>query len=316
MKRITFLIAATLLSQVIRSQIPVSVEPAFEQLTNFPSIRDVALTESGSEAYITIQSHLGELSVLAHIEKREGIWGEPVIMPFSGKYADLEPFLSKDGLSLYFSSNRPLTETDVQPKDFDIWYVERETLDAEWGDPVNLGPPVNTSHNEFYPSLAANKNLYFTSDMNASKTKDDILFSAWTASGYAEPKILSEAINSAGHEFNAYISPEENYIIFTSYNRKGGFGSGDLYLSFRNEAGEWTEAVNMGEDYNSKSMDYCPFVDVRSNTLYFTSKRSAVKQVNDLNSIDEVMLEISQYENGFSRIYKVPFDEKMFLKIK
>lgn len=314
MNKIIIVIALLLMSQVFRAQIPGSVKPAFEQLSNFPSIRDFALTESGTEAYITIQSHLGELSVLAQIKKQNGIWGEPVIMSFSGKYSDLEPFLSKDGLRLYFSSNRPLTDSEIKPKDFDIWYVERETTADKWGSPVNLGPPVNTSHNEFYPSLADNKNLYFTSDMNASKAKDDILYSAWTDSGYAEPKILTEAINSVGHEFNAYISPEENYIIFTSYNRKDGFGSGDLYLSFRNQDGEWTEAVNLGEPYNSKSMDYCPFVDTRSDTLYFTSKRSAVKEFNDFGSLDEVMLEISQYENGFSRIYKVPFDEKMFVK--
>lgn len=296
------------------AQAQVSVKPAFEQLSNFSNIRDFTLAESGNEAYITIQSQLGELSVLARIEKRDGVWGEPVIMPFSGKYSDLEPFLSLNGLRLYFSSSRPLDDNENKPKDFDIWYVERESLHDAWGAPVNIGPPVNTSYNEFYPSLADNKNIYFTSDRNASKAKDDILYSPWTASGYAEPKILGETINSAGHEFNSYVSPDENYIIFTSYNRKGGFGSGDLYISFRNQHGEWNQAVNLGEPYNSKSMDFCPFVDVRSHTLYFTSKRSAVKEINDLNDLDEVMREINQYENGFSRIYKVTFDEKIFVK--
>ena len=314
MKKVVFVIASLLLSQVFRAQISGSVEPAFEQLTNFSNVRDFALSESGNEAYFTIQSQLGEFSVLAEIQKRDSAWGEPTIMPFSGKYSDLEPFISKNGLRLYFSSNRPLTDTENKPKDFDIWYVERETKDAEWGSPINIGTPVNTSFNEFYPSLADNNNLYFTSDMNASKGKDDILYSAWKASGYAEPKILGEAINSVGHEFNAYVSPKEDYIIFTSYGRKDGFGSGDLYLSFRNQDGEWTEAVNLGEGYNSKSMDYCPFVDVRSNTLYFTSKRSSVKQVNDMNSMEELQRELNQYENGFSRIYKVFFDEKIFLK--
>ncbi|WP_321538323.1 hypothetical protein [Flavobacterium piscinae] len=49
------------------------------------------------------------------------------MVSFTGKYKDLEPFLSTDGLKLYFASNRPLTESG-EPKDFDIWYVERKTL--------------------------------------------------------------------------------------------------------------------------------------------------------------------------------------------
>ena len=51
---------------------------------------------------------------------------------FPGKYFDIEPFLSSDGLKLFFASNRPLASTDEKTKDFDIWYVERENKNAEW----------------------------------------------------------------------------------------------------------------------------------------------------------------------------------------
>jgi hypothetical protein len=51
-------------------------------------------------------------------------------------------------------------------------------------------------------------------------------------------------------------------------------------------------------------MDYCPFVDRATNTLYFTSRRSDVTKnhFKDLQEFEEVA---TQYENGFSRMYKV-----------
>ena len=46
--------------------------------------------------------------------------------------------------------------------------MQRKNLKSEWSNPKNLGAPVNTSNNEFYPSLAKNGNLYFTSDYSTS----------------------------------------------------------------------------------------------------------------------------------------------------
>ena len=69
--------------------------------------------------------------------------------------------------------------------------------------------------------------------MNAStKGKDDIFVSKWENGKYTEPVSLSDSINSDGYEFNAFIAPDESYIIFTAYQREDGFGSGDLYMSY------------------------------------------------------------------------------------
>ena len=119
-------------------------------LTKAPNIRDFTISTSGQEAYVTIQSPLEEISVLIRISRSNGTWISQNILPFSGEYKDLEPFLSPDNLRLYFASNRPLSDSITEPKDFDIWYVERKSIKAEWG------APVNSEHNEFYPSLSKN----------------------------------------------------------------------------------------------------------------------------------------------------------------
>jgi len=286
-----------------------AVEPIFNSLTSFPNVRDFTLSATGEEGYITVQSPLEEISVLVKITKSGNKWAEHTILPFSGKYKDLEPFLSKDNLRLYFASNRPKPDSTNVSKDFDIWYVERSSIDTEWGLPVNLGAPINTNHNEFYPSVSQQNNMYFTSDRPTSKGKDDIFCSTWNNNKYSEPFSLSESINSVGYEFNAYVSFDESYLIFSAYKRKDGFGSGDLYISFKDKNNKWSKAINMGKDINSKAMDYCPFINHNSTTMYFTSKRSSFKKVNNFQTIEEVIKEINKTGNGRSTVYKTSIDK-------
>jgi len=286
----------------------VIVEPAFEMLQKFPNVRDLAMTSTKDEAYLTIQSPLEEVSVIAKLKKTNNDWSEPVIASFSGKYKDIEPFLSADGLRLYFASNRPLDDSINETKDFDIWYVERESRDDEWGNPINIGAPINTDQNEFYPSIAKNNSLYFTSDGLTSSGKDDIFKSTWIKDHYAAPESLGDSINTSGYDFNAYIAPDESFIIYTGYQREKGFGSGDLYINFKDDNQKWSTAINLGEIINSERMDYCPYYDSKSKTLYYTSRRSAIATINNFQTIKELAREIDQYENGLSRIYKVQID--------
>lgn len=277
---------------------------AFDFLSDYPNTRDVTVSSDGTEAYFTIQSPMEEISVIAFSKMVKSKWSDPKIVNFTGKFRDLEPFLSSDGLRLYFASNRPLDESTDSTKDFDIWFVERKTMKDEWSNPINLGAPVNTSNDEFYPSLAENKNLYFTCTCEATKGKDDIYFAEWKKEGYLQPVSLSDSINSAGFEFNAYVSSDESFLIFTGYNRAGGMGSGDLFISHKKD-GKWLAAQNMGEKFNSPSMDYCPFYNSKQKQFYFTSKRSEVKTDKPFKTLSEFSNEILKPENGWSRIYSI-----------
>lgn len=294
-----------LLPTIVFAQKEQKVEPAFSFLKRFPNVRDFTLSAAGNEAYFTVQSPLEELGAVACIKEKAGRWSEPVLVHFTGRWRDIEPFLAPNELRLYFSSNRPHNDSSTQAADYDIWYVERKTVNSEWSEPVNLGAPVNSDRDEFYPSLSLNGNLYFTSERADSKCKDDIYVSQWAAGRYSEPHSLDTTINSDGYEFNAFVAPDESYLLYTGYNRKDGLGSGDLYASFRGADGRWLPAVSLGEEVNSKQMDYCPFVDARSGVLYFTSRRSIVPatRFTSLKAFEET---VSGYENGFSRIYKVP----------
>ncbi|PIW69612.1 MAG: hypothetical protein COW08_06230 [Ignavibacteriales bacterium CG12_big_fil_rev_8_21_14_0_65_30_8] len=290
------------------AQVEIKVQPFLPELfSQYPSVRDLTISPNEDEAYFSAQSILGEVSVIVRIKKENRKWTKPEIAPFSGKFNDLEPFLSHDGLRLYFASDRPIGDLSDK-KDYDIWYVER-TLNGPWSNPINMGDVINTKQNEFYPSVAKNGNIYFTTERKDTKGKDDIYFSQWKDDHYTNPISLSESINTNAYEFNAYVSSDESYIIFTGYRWKDGLGSGDLYISY-NKNGIWTKAKNLGRKINSDQMDYCPFVNAKTKTMYFTSRRSVLNKTT-FNSHNELLYEITRYSNGSSRIYKVTLTNKI-----
>ncbi len=127
---------------------------------------------------------------------------------------------------------------------------------------------------------------------------------------YKEPQPLDTNINTGNYEFNAYVNPEENLIIFSSYGRKDDIGGGDLYYSKKDNQGNWTKAVNMGPRINSDKLDYCPFVDFSRANFYFTSERTASlnKKIKTINELEEYSAGIL---NGMGNIYRINIDKIM-----
>ncbi|MBK7967384.1 MAG: PD40 domain-containing protein [Bacteroidetes bacterium] len=253
----------------------------------------------------------GEFSTIVQSFLEDGEWKPLSIVSFSGKYDDLEPFLSQDGLRLYFASNRPSDNNSDTIHDYDIWYVERKTIRDTWSNPVNVGAPINTLQDEFYPCITLSGNMYFTGGGVGTKGKDDIFLSEWKNGKFNPPQSLDTTINSEGYEFNAFVSPDESFIIFTGYNRAGGQGSGDLYISKKRANGSWEHAKNLGTEINSKQMDYCPYVNLNTQELYFTSKRNSLgNREKEFHTIQQLLSELNSYSNGLSRLYKTSFSIK------
>ncbi len=275
-----------------------------KSLNQFLNVRDFCVDKEGTEAFFTVQSPDGAISQLARIRKVDNKWTETELLAFCDENSYMEPFLSTDGLRLYFASDRPERGEKVTAKNFDLWYVERKTTSDSWSEPLNLGKSVNSENNEFYPTLSKNNNLYFTMDAKTGKGKDDIYFCEWDGKKYASPVLLNDRINSSGYEFNAFISSDERFLLYTKYNAEGGFGSGDLYIAKKDQNGAWQKAENLGSVINSKYMEYCPFYDEKTQTLYFTSRRVHIES-KDFKNMDEFQSYVNQNANGLSKIYQV-----------
>ncbi len=267
--------------------------------------RDFALSPDGTELFYTLQAPKANFQTIIYVKKdATGKWGAPEVAPFSGWFTDLEPAFTMDGKRLFFVSNRPVMGTNL--KDFDIWYVDKQG--NEWGEPRNVGTPVNGPSNEFYPSIGANGNLYFTCNYKNSTGGENIYVSIFKNGKYSEPVRLDDGVNSEADEFNAFVTPDEQIIIFSSYGRKDDKGGGDLYMSRKNSSGQWTPAKNL-EMLNSERLDYCPFVSFDGKSFFFTSERSQVTSHEKPATYFQLVKEYSSLLNGGGNIYWVSFDE-------
>jgi len=267
--------------------------------------RDMAISPDGNDMYYTLMGPRNSISAIVHRARiSNGTWSEPEVASFSGRYADLEPAFSPDGKKLFFSSNRPNGGTE--PKDYDIWVTE--TRNQQWSEPENLGSIVNTKANEFYPSVALSGNLYFTAEHEGGIGKEDIYISQWKHGGFSKPIVLDSAINTVYWEFNAFVAPDESFIIFSSYGRKDDMGGGDLYISTRDTKGAWTPARNMTL-LNSGQLDYCPYVTRDRKTLYFTSQRHQIPSFFSHVASYQALVDLFNGPvNGSDNIYRIDFD--------
>ena len=265
--------------------------------------RDMAISPDGKELYFTLVTPRNRFSAIMHCKNQNGSWSEPAIASFSGKFRDLEPAFSPDGNRLYFASNRPI-DGDSIIEDMDLWYVERS--DNGWNVPVHLDSIINTRAEEFYPSLAANGNLYFTATYPESKGREDIFFSEWKDGQYLRPISLDTMINTSLFEFNAFVAPDESYLIFSSFGREDGTGGGDLYISKKDENGRWAQSVPV-EKVNSKRLDYSPFV-LGDSILFFTSERTNFdNEINNPFDADSFFEVLNNPQNGEGDIYSIRF---------
>lgn len=177
-------------------------------------------------------------------------WSAPVnIGPtINTAYFDAQPALSKDGLSLYFSSNRPGGYGGA-----DIMVSRRACDQCPWGTPANLGPTANTAAHEQGPALSRDGHvLFFHSNRPGGSGGDDIWFStrtnthddlAWTAPVNAGP-----GVNSAFNDwYPSFFENDETGVpqLYFNSNRPNpaNYSGHHIYVSHLTPSGSWGPAV-------------------------------------------------------------------------
>ncbi len=155
-------------------------------------------------------------------------WGTPVNLgpTVNTIYADNDPSISADGLSLYFDSTRPGGYGTS-----DLWVTTRTNLSAPWGPAVNLGLTVNCSYSEYQPSISADGLLlFFASNRPDGLGPDDIYVTtrASVSDPWGPPVNLGPPVNTSYDEWCAYISGDGSTLYFSS-NRPDGYGRHDIW---------------------------------------------------------------------------------------
>jgi hypothetical protein len=161
---------------------------------------------------------------------------------FNGQYLDGCPFISRDAKTFFMASRRPTSPAD-QKTDINIWVSTRESVDAEWGAPVLVGPPVSIDVtdgsapeiNDFCPTLARDgHDFYFVSNRDGycgATRNDDIYTTRRGHDGRWDPVTnLGCDVNTPANEASPFPLPQSDtgpLLYFSSTIS----GNGDLYYS-------------------------------------------------------------------------------------
>jgi hypothetical protein len=185
------------------------------------------------------------------------------------------PAISKDGLSLYFQTNRPGGEGNT-----DIWVSQRESPTDAWGDPKPLGPNVNTAFNDVVPNLSRDGHfLFFTSDRPGGAGNLD-LWVSWRAHTHDDfgwqPPVNLAVLNTASIDAGpGYFENDEAGLpqLFFASDRPGGAGALDIYVSEQNADGSFGPPRPVTE-LNGPFADQAPDVRHDGLELFMQSNRS------------------------------------------
>ena len=192
------------------------------------------------------------------------VWSKPETIDFGMGEGVGEPFFSPDGRRLYFNSFCATPRDPVKRER--IWYVERQG--EAWSAPLVVDETVTSRPTHWQFSVAANYNLYFTSEADGVRGEQDIYMAKYENGRYLAPRDLGPNVNSDGMDCAPFIAPDESYLLFT--RRDAGTRKADLHVSFRTADDEWTAAVSLGDLVNTDGNDLCPVVSPDGKYLFYT----------------------------------------------
>lgn len=171
------------------------------------------------------------------------------------------PTITADDSTLIFT--RRLNQED--------FYISKRTASG-WDKAVTLSNAINTTGNEGAQCISPDgQYLYFAGCSRADGFgKCDIYYSKLVGNEWSKPVNIGEPINTMYWESQPSISPDGKTLYFVS-DRKGGYGSYDIYRSNYLGNGKWSRPVNLGPSINTEGVEFSPFIHNDNTTLYFSS---------------------------------------------
>ncbi|MET1255919.1 TolB family protein [Aliikangiella maris] len=231
------------LGQMLPGSIPEIFAP---NIVNTKANREVeGMFGADMNTFYFIRRPLGKKSkenALTVFQYKDKQWQESIV-----KRDVSEPSVSPDGKTIYFKNK----------------YIE--FTETGWSDLKSLGVPFNDI-DIMRLSASTNGTLYF--DTFTKKLDIPLRYSRLIDGKYEQPKSLGSQFAIGHYNAHPFIAPDESYIIWDS-RREGGYGSSDLYISFRQADGSWGPAFNMGDKINTASAENYPSVSPDGKVLFF-----------------------------------------------
>lgn len=228
---------------------------------------------------------------IATFNAETGGWNTPVNMglPINAAPAtdvdplrlgdDREPWISADGNTIYFKSDRSAT---TSPRNNNDLFITRK-VNGNWTAPEIIGFPISTNEgDEHCPAILQDgQTLCFASKRAGGYGGSDIYCANQDANGeWMTPVNQGPNINTAAEEF--HFTQDVDGMVYFSSARPGGFGGMDIWGAMQQGKNAWSEAHNLGPRVNTAGADMCPALPPGGDTISWFSTRSD----NSLGNID------------------------------
>ena len=176
-------------------------------------------------------------------------------------------FISYKGDEMFFT----ICSWDRHNQGCDLYCVSRDAPGEKWSVPQSLGEVVNSPSWDSQPCLSLDGNeLFFASRRNGNA---DLYHCFRDENGrWSEPENLGPVINTKGTEMAPFLHPDGKTLYFSS-DTHTGMGGYDLFVSRRNEQGEWSEPVNLGYPINTPGDEINFIVAADGHTALISSIR-------------------------------------------
>lgn len=145
--------------------------------------------------------------------------------------------------------------------------------DGKWFPTENISSNINTTRNEGMAAISGDgKTIILTScDRQDSKGGCDLYLSTKTGNEWSVPVNMGDSINGHAKESSASLSADGRTVYYTS-RRKSGRGGNDIYVSTRDDNGDWSKARLLSDAINTKYNEVTPFIHPDGENLYFASE--------------------------------------------
>jgi outer membrane protein OmpA-like peptidoglycan-associated protein len=192
-------------------------------------------------------------------------------------YNELRPLISPDGNTLYFSRQYHPGNTGGVNDPEDIWYTEKDST-GEWKEAQNIGAPLNNPGPNFISSITPDGSsvvLTLGNEYKGDRMVAGVSYTNKTSQGWTEPKPFKiKGMINESPQANFFLANNRKVLIL-SIQDANSRGSRDLYVSFLEGDGSWSEPMNLGDDVNSVLEEASPFLAPDDKTLYFSSNGRA-----------------------------------------
>jgi outer membrane protein OmpA-like peptidoglycan-associated protein len=187
---------------------------------------------------------------------------------------NMGPSINSDALE-YFPSftidGSRMIFTRRQQNDEDFY--ESDYAYGTWSKAQPVAGKINTNLNEGAQNISQDGDWLIFTGCNYPEGEGSCdLYIAYKTKngGWTEPENMGRTINTEFWESSPSLSPDKKSLYFSS-SRPGGYGGKDIWVTQRNNNGQWSQPRNLGPTVNTASDEACPFIHADNQTLYFNS---------------------------------------------